>query len=162
MRTYLLPTSASFTRPNDTTAYAANDLVANSTTAGSVVPMSFIAPRGAGKAFNVRGIKIQKSGTTPTNGNFHLRLYGSSPTCTNGDNGAWLTTLSDYIGKVESVIVEAFSNGCAVVDSLSESADVHFRMPNESSVIYGLLVADAAYTPAANEVFTVTLFMEAV
>jgi hypothetical protein len=29
--------SASFTRPADTTAYASGDLVANSTTAGSVV-----------------------------------------------------------------------------------------------------------------------------
>ena len=29
--------SASFTRPGDTTAYASGDLVANSTTAGSVV-----------------------------------------------------------------------------------------------------------------------------
>ena len=31
----------SFTRPANTTQYAANDLVANSTTAGSVVPLSF-------------------------------------------------------------------------------------------------------------------------
>jgi hypothetical protein len=35
--------SARFTRPSDTTAYASGDLVANSTTAGSVVPMSFPA-----------------------------------------------------------------------------------------------------------------------
>jgi hypothetical protein len=32
--------SASFTRPNDTTAFEANALVANSTTAGSVVPLA--------------------------------------------------------------------------------------------------------------------------
>jgi hypothetical protein len=34
--------SASFTRPNNTTAYASGQLVANSTTAGSVAPMAFV------------------------------------------------------------------------------------------------------------------------
>ena len=33
--------SQSFTRPGDTTPYASGDLVANSTTAGSVVPLTF-------------------------------------------------------------------------------------------------------------------------
>ena len=152
--------TATFTRPNDTTAYAANDLVANSATAGSVTPMSFPVPHGLGKGVVLRQIKVQKSGTTPTNGNFHLRLYASSPTCANGDNGAWSTTLSGYLGKAESVIVEAFTDGSATVDSMSEAADIHFVVSAGAPVIYGLLVADAAYTPAALEVFTITLYFE--
>lgn len=151
--------SANFTRPNDTTAYAANDLVANSTTAGSVSPMTFTL--GKNRSLVIRAIKIAKSGTTATNGNFHLRLYSSSPTAANGDNGAWSTSgAATYVGKLDPAIVEAFTDGCAVVDSLSESADLHVTT-GTAGKLYGLLVADAAYTPAANEVFTVTLYAEA-
>ncbi len=157
----ILRSTASFTRPNDTTAYAANDLVANSTTAGSVVPMPFVFPTGYGASLQIRSIRIQKSGTTATNGNFHVRLYASSPTCANGDNGAWSTNLSGYLGKSDPAIVEAFTDGCAVVDSLSELADLQVDL-GTANVIYGLLVADAAYTPAAQEVFTVTLYADTV
>lgn len=149
--------TASFTRPNDTTAYAINDLVANSTTAGSVTPMTFYVPQ-AISGCKVVAVKIQKSNTTATNGNFHVRLYQSSPTCANGDNGAWSTSLSGYLAKLDPAIVEAFTDGCAVVDSLSESADIH--MVPMTGLMYGLLVADAAYTPAAQEVFTVTLVLD--
>jgi hypothetical protein len=45
--------SASFTRPADTNAYAAGDLVANSVTAGSVIPMTFAVARAADKGFMV-------------------------------------------------------------------------------------------------------------
>lgn len=155
----IVTSTASFTRPNDTTAYAANDLVANSTTAGSVVPMSFAIASGPGSSVWIRAIKIKKSGTTATNGNFHLRLYGVSPTCANGDNGAWSTTESSYLGKIDPAIVEAFTDACAGVDSLSELADIQLVLPGPG-IIYGLLVADAAYTPAAQEVFTVTLICD--
>lgn len=151
--------SASFTRPNDTTAYAANDLVANSTTAGSVTPMTFQLPNFNGQGFRITACKIAKSGTTATNGNFHLRLYTTSPTCANGDNGAWSTNqVATYIGKVDPAIVEAFTDGCAVVDTSLTTTTLHMVIP--SGVLYGLLVADAAYTPAANEVFTVTLIVD--
>ena len=38
--------TASFIRPDNTTAYADNDLIANHATAGSVVPMKFHQERG--------------------------------------------------------------------------------------------------------------------
>lgn len=152
----IVTSTASFTRPNDTTAYASNDLIANSVTAGSVTPMSFSVPTGYGSAAKVIGVKIQKSGTTATNGNFHLRLYASSPTCANGDNGAWSTSLSGYLGKIDPAIVEAFTDGCTIVEGQSTATPLILS----SSPIYGLLVADAAYTPAAQEVFTITLILD--
>jgi len=151
--------TATFTRPNDTTAYAANDLVANSTTAGSVVPMAFHFPTAFGTGIVIREIGITKSGTSAANANFHVRMYDMSPTVANGDNGAWSTNLSGYMGKLDAAIMEAFTDGAAIQDSLSEAADCQCDLP-ANGVTYGLLVADAAYTPAANEVFTVTLQAE--
>lgn len=152
----LIQASASFTRPNDITAYAANDLVANSTTAGSVVPMAFVFPNGYGLGLTIRGAKIEKTGTSAANANFHVRMYAQSPTVANGDNGAWSSNLSGYMGKLDPAIMEAFTDGSSISDSFAEGADCHCILPLNGTV-YGLLVADAAYTPSANEVFTVTL-----
>ncbi len=155
----MVTATASFTRPNDTTAYATNDLIANSTTAGSVTPMIFDFPIGFGGKLKINSVKVQKSGTTATNSNFHIRLYGSSPTVANGDNGAWSTNIAGYLGKIDPVILEAFTDGCTVFDGLGETTDVHF-IGGATNTMYGLLVADAAYTPAAEEVFTITLFAD--
>jgi len=43
-----MTSSASFTRPANTTAYADGDLVANSATAASVVPLTFTSSRVVG------------------------------------------------------------------------------------------------------------------
>jgi hypothetical protein len=59
--------SANFTRPADTTAYASGDLVANSTTAGSVVAMSFAsATFGSGAPAQIRRVRILTSSTSVT------------------------------------------------------------------------------------------------
>src|SRR6476646_2848263 len=86
--------SAGLTRPNDTTAYAAGDLVANATTAGAVVPLQIelgnIAAVGHGMTRITRA-RLTKSGTSPTNANFRIHLYEAAFVPQNGDNGAWLT-----------------------------------------------------------------------
>src|SRR3569833_86506 len=109
--------SASFTRPADTTAYASGDLVANSTTAGSVTPLTFTLgntfPQGQLRLTRAR---IYKSGTTATNANFRLHLYEASPVPANGDNGAWSTDKSaNKIGNNDVTAMLALTDGSAVV-----------------------------------------------
>jgi hypothetical protein len=73
--------SASFTRPADTTAYASGDLVANSTTAGSVAPLTFsnvVRVNGAGGL--VRRAKLRKTGTSTTNASFRIHFYAVTET----------------------------------------------------------------------------------
>lgn len=151
--------TASFTRPADTTSYTSGDLVANSTTALSVVPMSFqVDPcQARGK---VRLARIAKNGTTATNAQFRLHLYAASPTCANGDNGAWSTTTSGYLGSLSlgAAMGRAFTDGCADVATPDAGVEVIFSgLSGPGAVIYGLLEARAAYTPASAEIFTVTL-----
>lgn len=145
--------AASFTRPADTTAYASADLVANSTTAGSVVPLSFATAANSSAAGGiVNRIRLLKSGTTATNGQFRVHLYTASPTVANGDNAALSTNkAADYLGYAD-VTVSAFTDGCAGVSS--SNLGLTFA---GSTTLYALLEARAAYTPANAEVFTVTL-----
>lgn len=153
--------AALFTRPNDTTAYASGDLVANSVTAGSVVPMAFPLSFSSGTGqTRITRARFAKSGTTATLSAFRLHLYEASPVCTNGDNGAWLTTkAANYLGNIDGpTVLFAFSDGCALSGAAPAGSEMILRLSSgNASTIYGLLEARAAYVPAANEVFTITL-----
>ncbi|HEY3697680.1 hypothetical protein, partial [Phenylobacterium sp.] len=60
--------ATTLTRPADTTAYAANDLVASSTTAGSVTVPSFTATRVAAGSFRVAELRLASNHTTGLSG----------------------------------------------------------------------------------------------
>lgn len=149
--------SSNFTRPANTTAYASGDIMANSTTAGSIVPLSWeIGQRGP---WFIRRARIKKSGTSTANASFRLHLYESSPTPTNGDNGAWLTTHSNYLGSIDVTVDKVFSDSSSGEGAPGTGTDILITNLTNSSVktIYGLLEARAAYTPASEEVFTVVI-----
>ena len=57
--------AASFARPNDTTAYASGDLVANATSAGAVTPLAFaLGGNAMPGGTRITRVRLQKSGTT--------------------------------------------------------------------------------------------------
>lgn len=149
--------SANFTRPADTTAYASGDLVANSTTAGSVTVMTFTIGRGSSGAAAsgmIRRARLRKTGTSTTNASFRLHLYRSAPTPSNGDNGAWLTNnAADYVGAIDITADKAFTDGAIGNGTPNTGSEINFT----HQTYYGLLEARAAYTPASAEVFTIEL-----
>src|SRR5262249_10950785 len=77
-----------FTRPGNTTAYGSSDLVANSVTPASVVPMKFSLQRFMGKCLITAGT-LYTSTTTVTAANFLLNLFNASPTLAIGDNDVY-------------------------------------------------------------------------
>lgn len=145
-------TGTVLTRPADTTAYAVGDIVANSTTAGSVVPIQFNGLAGD-RPGRVLAAKIYKSGTNVTNANFRVHLYNQTPaSITNGDNGAMLTSIAGYIGHFDVSVVHDFTNG-----AYGDSASDFPRILDANGSLYGLIEALGAYTPASAETFTVKL-----
>lgn len=149
--------TATFNRPNDTTAYASGDLVANSTTAGSVAAMQFSVARAAAGSGMIRRARIRKTGTGITNASFRLHLYNAAPTASNGDNGAWLTSGSaDYVGAFDVTVDRAFTDGAAGNGVPVSGSEVNFKL-SSGLVLFGLLEARGAYTPASGETFLVEL-----
>lgn len=149
--------SANFTRPSDTTAYASGDLVANSTTAGSVTPLSWTAARVAAGSFMVRRVRLRKSGTSTANASFRVHLYSASPTPANGDNGAWSTDgVANYLGSVDVTVDKAFTDGAQGIGTPGAGSEISVALAS-GQTIYGLVEARAGYTPASAEVFTVVL-----
>lgn len=156
--------SANFTRPSNTTAYTSGDLVADTVTAGSVAPLTFAtAARTTAGSGQVLRARLKKSTNTTTAASFRLHLYKSSPTCTNGDNDAWLTTQSGYLGSFDldasGSAGRVFSDPAAeVIGVPTVGSQVNFVAT--ATTIYGLLEARGAYTPGSAEVFTVELEIE--
>jgi hypothetical protein len=150
--------SAAFTRPNNTTAYSSGNLVANSVTAGSVVPMQLALGNGfpQGMTRIVRA-RLSKSGTSPTNASFRIHLYETNPTPANGDGAAWSTDqAAHWLGNIDVTSMLAFTDGCMGTGSATAGSEMFLRLAS-GKIVYALLEARAAYTPAANEVFTLTL-----
>lgn len=147
-------TAPTFTRPADTTAYAQNDVVANSTTAGSVVPLKFAIPWK--RSCIVRGCSIRKSdGADVANATFILHLYRNSPTLANGDNGALSTDYAEKIGTIAPAAMTSYTD-----DAYTSVMGGNFYVDANDRFIYGILVADAAYQGLSEETFTVTLVVE--
>jgi lysophospholipase L1-like esterase len=137
-------------RPSNTTAYDIGDLIADTTTAGDVLPMVLCVPFD----HQIRRIRLAKSGTSLTNASFRVHLYGDAPTVTNGDNGAFQTDkASYYIGYADITMVQAFSDGAcgwvAFSPAMGQTAC--------TGGLFALIEARAAYTPASEEKFTLAV-----
>ena len=159
--------SANFTRPPDITAYVSGDLVANSTTAASVVPLSWTATAQASNTyapaagFFVAGVKLAKTGTATANAQFRVHLYSATPTvATTGDNGVYASVVAgnaNWLASFDGTMAAAHTDGCAVICLPS----IALVLPVTGiTTVYGLIEARAAYTPANAEVFTATLLLE--
>jgi len=145
--------SATFNRPADTTAYAVGDLVANSTTAGSVVPMSWALPTNAGEVLQAR---IKRNDTSANTQYLRLHIYTSSPTVANGDNAAWSTTIAALVGSIDVNIERQGTDYCE-----GFGVPIHgYIAYSGTTTLYGLLEARNAYTPTSGETFIVELFTE--
>jgi len=152
----------SFTRPADTTPYGDGDLVANSTTAGSVTALSF-SVNGTAASGMVRRVRVYKSTNTATAATFSVHLFTSEPTVANGDNGAFsvATNLDTWLGKVAvDMSSGAEAHASAGISQVSAATAIGFKLPTANSPLYALVEAAGTYTPGSAEVFTVTLEIE--
>jgi hypothetical protein len=148
--------TARLTRPADAAVYAAGDLIANSITAGSVLPLVF---EGVKRGIILRAL-IGKSGPIVTNAQFRLHLFSRGTlTFANGDNGVLSCNgAADYLGAMEGTLGLAFTDsGMGIATPISGMGSGILLM---SGSLFGVLEARAAYTPISAEVFTVQLEIE--
>lgn len=149
------PASGTLTRPADTTAYAAADLVASSTTAGSVVVPTVTVARIAAGSGLIRSTLLKSNHTTGLNAiNFTVDLWTAAPTFTNGDNGAYAvaTNGDKWLGSLSGTFrqfADYASAMCAIDGGLPEIA---FKLASGTD-IYWTLRTNAAFTPQSGKTF---------
>lgn len=153
---------SSFTRPANATPYAAGNLIANNTTAGSVVPLSWLLSHTfINGYFTVKRVSILKTTTGVSGFKFNLHLYSAAPTFTNGDGGAYLSNLAaNYFGFIQcdgtTTPGQKFSDGAVALGAAAAGSEFNVQLP-AGRTIFGALEATGAYTPGSAEVITVTL-----
>lgn len=143
--------SSSTTRPSGANTYSIGDLVANSATAGSVVPLSWVVGASGGDLVWAR---LEKSDETDiTLATFSLRLFGASPTVSNGDDGAIAHNIASHIGTLAFPIMVAGTDDAYTTLRVGDTGFLYpWSCPYKT--VYGLLEAKGAYTGASAEVFT--------
>ena len=150
-----------FTRPNDTTQYAAGDLVANDTTAGNVTALTWQIPQGSKNVHKIVSVVMTKSdGSDVTGATFRVHFFNVTPLApANGDNGAFSPVVTacqanTYLGH-SGTLTHQFGG-----DSLAQSAPSIPLTGLTNDTVYGLIEATGTYTPAAQETFSVQFVVE--
>jgi hypothetical protein len=154
--------SASFTRPDNATAYAAGDVICNSTSA----PVILTFPRATvtqGPSFSIIAqVVMVDSANQSTKLEAELWLFDTAITMDN-DNAAFTPTDAELVNLLGIVELEtpyvgtvtSGADGNAVYRSSGLSVPIQTK-PSDNA-IYGVLVARNAYTPVASESFTIKL-----
>lgn len=148
--------SANFTRPANVTAYTIGDLVANSTTAGSVTALTYssVGRSAPGRAW-ILGAKIKTSSIVITNKFFRIHFFTTSPTVANGDNGVFSKAEQGHIGSIDVNLSQIFTDA-----STGFGGANYGPIPVDlasGQTVYALLEARGSFTPISAEVFTVDI-----
>lgn len=143
------------TRPADTTAYASGDLIANSTTAGSVVlPTCVVARFAAGSGLLTRFRLYTNVTTGWGSAVITINLWSAQPTYTNGDNGAYAvaTGAAGYLGQTQVTLTQ-FGDGAAGQGAISVGNFAGLKLASGQVIYWDMQVA-AALTPISGQTFT--------
>jgi hypothetical protein len=147
---------ASFTRPANTTAYAAGDVVNGD---GVLVPVTLtaVAKRNGGGGV-IESVGLETNNVTVTNGTFRVHFFSASH-ATAADNAAFASLHANraaYIGFADLTILVADS---ASATGAQTQADVNipFQCASADDDLYAVVVATGAYTPASGQVFQLTV-----
>lgn len=148
--------TTSITRPNDTTAYAANDALSDSTsspTAGGFTFTSCARISGGSGIITDAVIEMSTAAATPLQG--ELWLFDSSVTAIN-DNAAF--TITDGEGQTLVGVIPFTANkvGGANQFALVQGLNIGFTTVGSANLRFLVKVINA-YTPAAQEVLTARL-----
>lgn len=148
--------SASFERPDDTTAYTAGDVVGTAT--ANLTFLNVLATEGA--VFKILGatLEIDISAVPSGMDKFTLHLYDAVPTVI-ADNTAYDLPAGDrakYLGYIS--LAKPVDIGATL---WSQNDEINFVGKLTATTLYGILATDGAYTPSAEDVFKVTIYTKA-
>jgi hypothetical protein len=143
------------TRPNDTSAYAAGDVIGAATGSTAALTFSNVGPSGGEIVITSASLMIEASALISGELSYRLYLYRVTPPSAPGDNAAWDIPSGDRASCL------GFVDLGAPVDLGStlyvEQNGINKQVKLAGTNLYGLLVTNGAFTPTANRVHDITL-----
>jgi hypothetical protein len=145
-------TKVSFTRPNNTTAYAANDIVGATTAA-----LEFASMGASGGCIEIVRAEILIEATAIISGEstYQLALYGVTPPSAAADNAAFDVASGDRASFLGLLPLGAPLDLGSTLYIDSMFGERQFKLTGTS--LFAYLVTTGAYTPTANRVYNITL-----
>lgn len=157
----MVQVTVELTRPANTTAYTANDVVSDSASASTLLDFANFARVNAGTGY-ITGARIvtDKKSITPR---LRVHLYNASTPTVAADNAAWRDSYADdskYIGWID---MPSMTTGADTTNSdTSKTLDFTMRLPFTCAAgtrsVFVLLETLDAFTPASAEKFKITLY----
>lgn len=145
--------TASFSRPANTTAYAAGQAVGASTSAGAAVTLT--VARKTGGTGRIQRLRLTKSGTSLTNAAFRVHLFKAAPATVPADGATFAPSGAlDYLGAFPVTMTRAFGDGAKGFGVPEVGGYVTFDTVAGTQAVFALVEALQAYAPLSGEVFT--------
>ncbi|RWC25925.1 MAG: hypothetical protein EOS27_27115 [Mesorhizobium sp.] len=149
--------AATMTRPNDTNAYAANDAIANNTTAGSVTPFSFSLSDVNDDLVTIERLRLITTDTGVAGKALRMWLFRASPTVGAGDNAAFTAPRATFIGSLSGTL-RTFSDGSGGIFVPDEGSRIITLPTSGAKTVFGLLqTLEAVASPLAQSTWIATL-----
>lgn len=152
--------SAAFSRPADTTAYLANDVVINATS--NPTHLAFLtAARGSGRGGYITKVRIATDQEANV-ASYRLWLWYNTPPATLVDNSPMGLLWAQRAVRLGYVDVGPMTTEDTGVGDHAEAqvADVRFPYYCATSTLFGVLETKTAFTPASAQQFYVELTLE--
>lgn len=148
---------ATLTRPADTTAYTAGDVIGG---ASAIATFADIGASG-GHVLITRASLLIDNGTVPSGmSTMRLHLFDSSPTAI-ADNAAFDIPSGDrtkYLGYIDIGTPVDMGSTCWIETSGdSTTVPKQVKLASSSTSLYGLLETRGAYTPTSGSAYRVRL-----
>ncbi|DBA35292.1 TPA_asm: hypothetical protein vir556_00028 [dsDNA virus vir556] len=151
--------TSGFTRPANTTAYSAKDVMTDGVKKAMEFPNFSPVP---GAAIDILNAIMISSNPAASPGAFELLLF-DSPQDLAADNSAYSPSNSDILELLGVVCFDSYNvNAISSVYHLASFGHLYVRLAPGSTSLYGVLVSTAAYTPISTENFHIKLWGEMV
>jgi hypothetical protein len=157
--------SATITRPANTDAYTAGDVI--TATVAAVCEFEDVA-RVAGGGGTIRAAMLLDSAYVATSLLADLFLFDTAPAI-DADNAAWTPTdaeLLTLVGVIRFETAATWSPGDLTAGAggnnvyLARGVNLEYLCAAEDTSLYGVLVARNAYVPVSGEVWTLKLMID--
>ena len=146
------PVNVNLTRPADTNAYAANDVIANSVGAPAVLTIPFMPENGdSGYITKVRALTNVNNFT----GRLRLHLYTAAPNAI-ADNAPFTLLWANRETRIGFIDIPAMQTGGAGSDASNALlADIRlfFKLSDTSKNLFAIVQTLDAFTPVASQQF---------
>ena len=146
---------SSFSRPSNTTAYAALDVIGNADSA--VLTFSDIGPAGGHVQLSTATLNIARTSVPSGMGQLLLHLYASSPPNI-ADNAAFSASAGSRSAYLRSISLSpAVVGGGFLAAAPADYLGAHVKLADGSANLFGVLQTIGGFTPASATEYEVAL-----